>query len=271
MEDLIKRICPNCGRIMPRTVYKDGTMESLSEYKKKKYCNKDCYADAIKKQGKFIDLTGKRFGMVTVIGFVRVPDCYGRPLIKWKCKCDCGNVKIMDGTCLRNGSTKSCGCWRNKRHGMSYSKLYTHWQSMKNRCSPSYHDPSVYYERGITVCNEWKNSFENFMDWALSNGYQEGLTLDRIDNDGNYEPDNCRWATMKEQSNNRRTTVRYELYGKNLTLGEWSEISGIQKETIRQRILHGWKLEDAIFKQIEERYMGRKGVSKNNRHREQRK
>lgn len=164
---------------------------------------------------KLIDLTGKRFGRLTVIERYGTVDGHAA----WKCKCDCGNKTVVNGKWLRAGKTTSCGCYhkellakRSKTHGMTKTRLYSIWHDMKNRCfyqkDKSFED---YGGRGITVCEEWKNSFESFRDWSLLNGYSDNLTIDRINNDGNYDPSNCRWVTMKEQCSNRRK--RGTLYG----------------------------------------------------------
>lgn len=152
-----------------------------------------------------VDLTNKRFGRLTVISR------HGRigKRISWLCLCDCGERKVILGESLKSGATHSCGCLRaegnNLKHGLSYSRIRNSYRAMKERC---YLESHVAYQnyggRGIRVCDEWKESFESFYEWAVANGYQEGLTIDRIGVDGNYEPNNCRWATMKEQAQNKR-------------------------------------------------------------------
>ena len=159
------------------------------------------------------DLTGKNFGKLTVIKYCG-SNKNGRAL--WLCQCECGNTKIILGNSLLSKLTFSCGCYNKEhsknihtKHNMSYSKLYKVWQGMKTRC---YNPNFIYYcnygGRGITICNEWKNDFSKFYEWAINNGYKEGLTIDRINNDGNYEPNNCRWVTRAEQNRNKRYTKR---------------------------------------------------------------
>ena len=156
---------------------------------------------------KLIDLTGQRFGRLTVIKRNGSIDHHAA----WKCICDCGKVTTVNGKWLRSGKTTSCGCYHNEllakrstTHGMSKTRLYRIWHDMKNRCFYEKDKKYSYYGgRGITICNEWKDNFEKFKAWAVANGYKENLTIDRINNNGNYDPSNCRWVTMKEQCKNR--------------------------------------------------------------------
>lgn len=201
--------------------------------------------------GKIIDLTGNRYGRLTVIKMA-----YRNENRKyyWLCKCDCGNEKTVAGYSLKCGDTQSCGCLgkehRTKsliKHNMTHTKLYRVWGNMKARCYIK--SSSRYYRygaRGITVCDEWKNSFDAFQEWAMKNGYKEDLTIDRIDVNGNYEPSNCRWATVKEQMNNYSRNHFLEYNGKNQTITEWAEELNINKGTIKSRLKAGWSIERTL-------------------------
>lgn len=158
------------------------------------------------------DLTGQRFGRLVVLEHIKRNDEY--PNGGWLCRCDCGTQKVIPSNPLTSGRVKSCGCYNktrlvgshvNQTHGMSRTRLYTTWRNMRVRC----YDPKdkrypLYGGRGIVVCDEWRSSFIAFHDWAMANGYREDLTIDRIDTDGNYEPNNCRFITRAENNKNRR-------------------------------------------------------------------
>lgn len=135
----------------------------------------------------------------------------------------------------------------NLKHGKRYTRIYNIWRTMKQRCvNPKCINFHLYGGRGIEVCTEWQNSFQSFYDWSMANGYAENLTIDRKDVNGNYEPSNCRWATQKEQQNNRSNNVTLELNGINHTVGEWAEISGISITTIHARLKRGWSVERTL-------------------------
>lgn len=132
-------------------------------------------------------------------------------------------------------------------HGLTNHPLHRTWSNAKSRCYDANSTPfKDYGGRGITFCEEWKNSFQAFYDWAMANGYKHGLTLDRIDNNKGYSPDNCRWATMKEQSNNRRSNKYLEFRGETRTVSQWSEITGIHNDTILKRLKHGWSVDKTL-------------------------
>jgi len=194
--------------------------------------------------------------MLTAIEFSYVNpkdrSCY------WKFKCDCGNECIKKASGVARGHIKSCGClkeitsYKNSyKHGKSKTKIYHIWQAFKDRC---YNQNNKHYMnyggRGIKVCEEWKNDFNAFHDWAMANGYKDGLTIDRINNDGNYEPSNCRWASVKEQQNNRRCTVFITYNGIMKPLQEWADELGISRDTLMKRKRNGWCEKDIIEKPI---------------------
>lgn len=196
--------------------------------------------------GKKIQMVGKRFGYLVV---TREAPRSAHGIAMWICKCDCGNVtKPIRSGDLRFGKVQSCGCLHKrqlsdmvKKHGLKHTRLYSIWQNMKNRCRnanvPCY---ATYGGRGISVCDEWKDNFQAFYDWAMESGYSDDLTIDRIDVNGNYCPENCRWMTQKDQSNNLRKNVIVEIESEKHTLSEWSRISGVRYTTLYQRYLRGW-------------------------------
>ena len=204
------------------------------------------------------DLSGDRYDMLFVI---RRIDNSKDGHIQYLCQCDCGNYKIVKANNLRNGKTHSCGCLKKKimadkqyKHGDTgghsgkSSRLYCIWSSMKDRCFRSnFRQWKDYGGRGIKVCDEWRNNYSVFKTWALSNGYHEGLTIDRINNDGNYEPCNCRWVTMKEQMNNKNNNHNISYNGKCQSLTKWAEELGIRRKTLDCRInRYHWPIEKAL-------------------------
>ena len=200
--------------------------------------------------GSFIDLTGKRFGRLTVIKRTESTNHN----IKWLCKCDCGNEKSVFGIDLTQGKTASCGCIRkemviqkNTKHGYAHTRLHNEWTGIKQRCfnvkNQAYKN---YGGRGITMCDEWKDNFFVFYEWAMNNGYQDDLTIDRIDNNGNYEPSNCRWTDRITQANNTRVNRRIEYKGETRTLKEWARIKNIGYGKLQARFIRGWTTEKAL-------------------------
>lgn len=206
--------------------------------------------------GKFKDLTGENFGKLTVIG--RADDYIspkGYVAVNWLCKCSCGNTTIVRGCNLKSGSTTSCGCERvlnpnRKSHGGKNTRLYRIWKSMRSRCNNknenSYKD---YGGRGVSICDEW-NKFEAFRSWSLEHGYNDELSIDRIDCDGNYCPENCRWANAVTQANNTRRNHLLTHNGETRTMAEWSRKTGISYQKIKCRINKcGWDVDRALTTQ----------------------
>lgn len=212
------------------------------------------------------DLTGKRFGRYTVIG---VADD-GQRKTSYICQCDCGNIKKVRADGLISGRTQSCGCLKRERSAEnvksvpSYKKfektgykvggtrLYEIWQGMKRRC---YKETEPCYERyggrGIRICDEWLNDFVAFHDWAVENGYEDNLTIDRIDVNGNYEPSNCRWATTQEQSLNRRSNINIRIGNATKTLSEWCKIFEVDYKKVNARYKrNGFESIDRLFNDI---------------------
>lgn len=201
---------------------------------------------------KQLNITGKRFGKLVAIKTIGKNKNGG---YLWQCKCDCGNEITASVGNLNNGHTKYCGCLRADRcetnftkHGLESTRLYDIWRDMRLRC---YDERNISYNRyggmGITICDEWKEDVKAFYDWAMANGYNDGLTIERIDNDGNYSTDNCRWATVKEQANNRRSNVLVTHNGKTQTMKEWANEVGIPYKVVWARMQKlGWSAERAL-------------------------
>lgn len=201
---------------------------------------------------KKLNITGKRFGKLVAIKTIGKNKNGG---YLWQCKCDCGNEITASVGNLNNGHTKSCGCLRADRckmnftkHGLESTRLYDIWRDMRLRC---YDKRNISYNRyggrGITICDEWKNDVKSFYDWAMANGYKDSLTIDRIDNDGNYCPENCRWVTVKEQASNRRSNILVTHNGKTQTMKEWAHEVGIHYKAVWARMQKlGWSSERAL-------------------------
>lgn len=204
------------------------------------------------RKGALEDLAGVRFERLKAIEYA------GNG--KWLCECECGKKKKISARCLKNGTTKSCGCLHDEAakinsttHGKSKTKIYGVYRTMISRCYCETNEKyPIYGARGIKVCQEWLDNFMNFYNWSMENGYQDGLTIDRIDVNGNYEPSNCRWITQKEQQNNRRSNHFVEINGETKTLSEWveSRIYEADKATVYKRLSRGWSDIDAITKPV---------------------
>lgn len=196
---------------------------------------------------KLIDLAGQKFGKLTVIKL------YSKKPTKWLCKCICGVETVVDTRNLISGHTKSCGCSRHKTpsnatHKLRQHKLYNVWNGIKQRCNnPNNNRYKDYGGRGISICKEWNDNFKSFYDWAYANGYNENAeygkcTIDRINVNGNYEPNNCRWIDIKTQSNNRRNNHLITYNGEAKTIAEWSRILNIKRTTILERLNKKWEI-----------------------------
>ena len=197
-------------------------------------------------------LIGKRFERLTVES--RAEDYVspsGNKHCRYLCVCDCGNKKIVYKEHLTSGRTKSCGCLKKENgrptHREIHTRLYKIWGNMCNRCSnranPAWKN---YGGRGIVVCEEWK-SYEKFREWAYTNGYSDNLSIDRIDNDKGYSPDNCRWVDSYTQANNKRNNHVVEYNGESRTLAEWANYLNIPYRTLHHRVVGlGWDVDRAF-------------------------
>ena len=193
---------------------------------------------------KIRDLSGQKFGRLEVLAYAGtrcLPS--GGKKAQWLCRCDCGNEVTVLSTNLIRGISKSCGCLndelrrsRSLTHGGRHTRLYSIWSNMITRCEDSNNaNYSEYGARGITIDPNWRRDFADFREWAIANGYQPGLTIDRIDNSAGYTPCNCRWADARTQANNRRNTIFVEYNGELITLAGCARRSGIKYHTLYAR------------------------------------
>lgn len=208
---------------------------------------------------KKLEIAGQRFGRLTAL------EESGKKgsLIVWKCRCDCGKEIAVIGSSLTTGHTKSCGCYKSTAiskaktiHGETNTRLYHIWAGIKARCNNPHKACFSYYGgRGIKYCSEWEE-FEPFKRWAMQNGYSDKLTIDRINSNGDYSPENCRWVDRKIQSLNRRSAHLITYRGETKSLIEWSRLYCIDRNTIKSRLKRGWSIEDALTHKLKKSRYG---------------
>jgi hypothetical protein len=203
---------------------------------------------------KAINLTGQKFGRLAVLYRITSKDHRAR----WHCICDCGNEIDIDSNKIKSGHTRSCGCLKqefmdnggsNKTHGKTKTRLYRIWGGMLSRCENPNREKfkKDYQDRFITVCPEW-HDFSVFHDWALANGYADNLMIDRIDNNGSYKPDNCRWVTAKVQGNNKRNNRYFTYNNETKTIAQWADVTGMKYSILYYRlVIKGLNVEKALF------------------------
>lgn len=213
--------------------------------------NQPCKISSKDRSRKVIDIAGKKFGRLLVVSMAGMNS---QRTMLWNCVCDCGNNAMVAGTKLRSGHTVSCGCAQrdatrlsNTTHGMRRMPEYNAWRSMKSRCykktNSAYHN---YGGRGIEVCERWRESFENFIS-DMGRRPSAFHSIDRINNNGNYEPGNCHWSTGVAQGNNKRNNRRLEVDGRNMTIAEWARERSIPYITLIQRVSrYGWSAQQAL-------------------------
>lgn len=199
------------------------------------------------------NLVGNKYGLLTVVSYSHSDD---RGHSYWNCVCDCGNIKTVRGAHLKVGNVHCCGSkiHGNYRHGLTHTRIYNIWVGMIARCEnknhASYHR---YGGRNIRVCDKWKD-FVVFAEWAFQNGYSDELTIDRIDNDGDYTPDNCRWATRLTQANNTRKNRNITINGETMSVSAWGRKLGINQSTLNMRLnKYHWSPEKALLTEVKKR------------------
>ncbi len=198
----------------------------------------------------FVDLTGVRFGRLVVISFAGM---IRNSISTWRCACDCGGIKITEGSRLKRGRVESCGCLakeltsiRAKKHGMYGTSEYQCWINMNSRChNPNHYSYARYGGVGISVCSRWRKSFDCFLsDMGMKTS--KNHSIDRINGRGNYEPSNCRWATWKQQGENKISTKWITFNGRTQCETDWCKEFGIIRQTFRNRLKRGWDIERAL-------------------------
>ena len=213
------------------------------------------------------DYTGMRFGRLLILGIsdeVYI-DNRGHNNKKWLCMCDCGNIISLRACCFNSGKVKSCGCLKREldmkrnfaeKHGDARkdnrARLYKIWCNIKTRCyNKNYHRYADYGGRGIIMCDEWRDDYYTFKTWAINNGYNDCLSIDRIDNNGNYCPDNCRWSNNIEQANKKRNSRNITIGDITHTMAEWARQYDIPYRIVQKRIdILGWEPLDALTRKI---------------------
>lgn len=241
--------CANCGTTIIRKVGQNGV-----NWTQRRFCSVRCSNAAKRAMQPPVDLVGQRFGRWVVTGYVGRP--YDRRHI-WSCACDCGSLGEVEDSSLKFGKSRSCGCARREAsasigvrsstHGMSKTAPeYYVWASIKQRClNPNVRNWHDYGGRGIRICDRWRDSFEAFYE-DMGPRPSDRHSIDRIDNDGNYEAGNCRWADISTQSRNRRSNIMVKVNGEHLTLAEAARISAVKYSTVRARLARGCELSEAL-------------------------
>lgn len=193
------------------------------------------------KHPRFKDLTGQKFNMLTAISW----SVHRSGKVEWKCRCDCGKETTVLALNLTRGHTTSCGCHRDAIRGQANkadyetgTSLHRIWLKMKRRCREIDDHAKYYFQRGIKVCDEWEKDYKAFRDWSLSHGYDDSLTIDRIDNNKGYSPENCRWVTMQTQANNNRKNRIIEYNGERKTIAEWSRILNVGYKSLYEKVIN---------------------------------